>query len=147
ALLYEPTIHVPLIIRMPGAAPGVVSDLCQHHDLLPTIAYLTGITLTSPTTGLPLAPFSTGTSARHFTISQQDGGAAIRAIRTHGHKLICHYDLEQDRDTHPAKIIRTEFYDLASDPFELSDLANQNLPQMHELLRKLEEWRQTMLAG
>jgi arylsulfatase A-like enzyme len=146
SLLYEPTVHVPLIIKDTSGRRGVVYDICQHHDLLPTLTHLAGIELTGPTTGRTLAPFSPNPGGRDFAISQQDGGAAMRSIRTLYHKLICHYDLEQSRDSRPAAVKRTEFYDLTADPYELDDLSGSSPPEMKALFDRLEAWRQKMIA-
>jgi membrane-anchored protein YejM (alkaline phosphatase superfamily) len=40
--LHEEQIHVPLILRVPGAAPGVRDDLTSHLDVAPTLLALLG---------------------------------------------------------------------------------------------------------
>jgi len=141
SLLYDPTIHVPLIIYDPRTKQSSrVKDFAQHHDILPTICTLAEIEPKSPVTGQPLQPFGTS-PPRDFIVSTQDGGEAMRAILTHDWKMICHYDLEQTACRRPAKIKKTELYDLKNDPFELTDLS-EILPDIAlTLSTKLESWR------
>lgn len=45
-LLYEPTLHVPMIVAAPGLAPRAVSTPVSTIDLAPTLAALAGASLT-----------------------------------------------------------------------------------------------------
>jgi len=62
-LLYDATLHVPLIVKGPGVGAGVrVERQVRHVDLLPTIGELTGISAPAPLDGVSLVPLlrSTG---------------------------------------------------------------------------------------
>jgi arylsulfatase A-like enzyme len=146
SLLYDPTIHVPMIIHDPRSGQmGRVADFVQHHDLAPTLMELIGVAHDWPVSGRTMPPFGIA-DERSFTVSTQDGGAAMRALRTECWKLICHYDLECPADRWPADVRRFELYDIKADPFELVDRSDE-LPDVGaELLARLEGWRRTMLA-
>ncbi|HJZ78199.1 MAG TPA: sulfatase, partial [Vicinamibacterales bacterium] len=74
-LLYDATLHVPLILAGPGIAAGVtVSRQVRHVDLLPTIAELTGVAAASPLDGVSLAPL-----LRDRNGARQVPGTVVRA--------------------------------------------------------------------
>ena len=58
-LAYEPSSHVPLLVRGPGIAPGTVSDqLVANTDLAPTILAATGAEADGLLDGRSLLPFA-----------------------------------------------------------------------------------------
>ena len=58
-LAYEPSTHVPLLIRGPGIAPGTVSDeLVSNADLGPTVLDAAGATADIPVDGRSILPFA-----------------------------------------------------------------------------------------
>jgi N-acetylglucosamine-6-sulfatase len=64
-LPYEPSSHVPLIIRGPGIAPGSHSpELVSNADLAPTIAAIAGATPQLTEDGRSLLPYAENPSAR-----------------------------------------------------------------------------------
>jgi N-acetylglucosamine-6-sulfatase len=64
-LPYEPSSHVPLIIRGPGIAPGSHSpELVSNADLAPTIAAIAGATPQLTEDGRSLLPYAENPTAR-----------------------------------------------------------------------------------
>lgn len=60
-LLYEPLIHIPLIIHLPDQKSGQrIRELAEQVDLLPTIADLAHISISPNTDGCSLAPLLEG---------------------------------------------------------------------------------------
>ena len=55
-LLYEPTLHVPMIVGAPGGKPRVVREPVSTIDLAPTLASLAGVPMTGTLDGVDLAP-------------------------------------------------------------------------------------------
>jgi len=56
-LLYDATLHVPLLMRGPGVPAGArVRQQVRHVDLLPTIAELLGVGVPAPIDGVSLVP-------------------------------------------------------------------------------------------
>jgi N-acetylglucosamine-6-sulfatase len=63
-LVYEESIRVPLLLRVPGrAGPRTVDELVLNNDLAPTIAALAGATPGHVTDGRSLLPLLDGTAA------------------------------------------------------------------------------------
>ena len=141
SLLYEPTVHVPMIIcDFRFGHKGRIGDLVQHHDVVPTLMALCGLDIDWPTTGVVMPPFGPSPD-RRFAVSTQDGGAAMRAIRNDRWKLIIQYDPRQSGLARPAVVERVELYDLEADPFELNDISGRRPDQVSVLLADLEAWR------
>jgi arylsulfatase A-like enzyme len=60
-LLYDATLHVPLVMQGPGVPTGVtVRRQVRHVDLLPTIAELLGVKAPAPIDGVSLVPLLKG---------------------------------------------------------------------------------------
>jgi len=64
-LLYDSTLHVPLVVQGPGVAAGVtVSRQVRHVDLLPTIEELAGVSAPASIDGVSLVPLLKGSEGR-----------------------------------------------------------------------------------
>ncbi len=130
--LYEPTLHVPLIIRYPGKVPAGkrVKGFNLHEDLVPTLMELMGIDPGIAFDGKSLMPMARGEVTSHpgeFYITE------CTWMRKHGWrtpiwKLIV--ALEPDIHFKP----EVELYNLIEDPLENNNLAEQ-LPDVVAFLR------------
>lgn len=60
---YEESIRVPLLMRVPGAAPRAVTEMVLNTDLAPTIAEIAGAVPTLAVDGRSLLPLTAGTPA------------------------------------------------------------------------------------
>jgi arylsulfatase A-like enzyme len=130
--LYEPTLHIPLIIRYPGKMPAGkrVKGYTLQQDLMPTLLELAGIETGIAFNGQSLLPMVAGEVASHaseFYITE------CTWMRKHGWrtpewKLIV--ALEPDMHFKPP----VELYNLIQDPQENNNLAEQE-PEMVALLR------------
>jgi arylsulfatase A-like enzyme len=137
--LYDPTLHVPLIIRYPGKLPAGkrVSGYCQHYDLVPTLLDLAD--LSGPDDrfdGASLLPLARGQLASHRSEFYLTECTWMRkhGWRTPQWKLIV--ALEPDFHFKPP----VELYNLVEDPAENHNLA-QREPELTALLRgRLEDW-------
>ena len=136
--LYEPTLHVPLIIRYPGkvAAGKRVAGYNRHQDLMPTLLDLAGIETDIAFDGRSLMPMVAGEVASfqsEFYITE------CTWMRKHGWrtpewKLIV--ALEPDFHFKPP----VELYNLIEDPLENDNLA-ETRPEVVALLRsQMEAW-------
>ena len=114
--LYDSTLHVPLIVKLPAAAHRgeVIDNLVRTTDILPTILSLTSAPAPPELNGASLLPLIDRQSgpAREL-LGETDyplrwGWAPIKALREQNAKLI--------------EAPRPEFYDLQSDPHELKNL-------------------------
>ena len=143
---YEGGIRVPLIISAPGMmTPGAVSEVpVVSSDLYPTILDITAGDQPSSAQfdGMSLLPLLKGDAALnrealhwHFPHYHGSTWTPGAAIRVGDWKLIEFYEEE-----------RAELYNLAEDPGERNDLAEQFPEKMQELRRQLAQWQQSVNA-
>ena len=148
--LYDSTLHVPLIVKLPAAAHhgAVVDKLVRTTDILPTVLSLTNTPAPPELNGASLMPLinSENDSAREL-LGETDyplrwGWAPIKALREEKAKLI--------------EAPKPEFYDLQSDPHELKNLyaaqtpaqsANAARGAQAELQAELAKWKAKLPAG
>jgi len=113
--MYEPGLHVPLIVRGPGIRSGSVPDqFVMNIDLAPTFLDLAGLPVPESMQGRSIAPLLRGESPQDWRQSMyyryyHDPGhhntVAHLGVRTATHKLI-HY---WKKDAY-------ELFDLTADP-------------------------------
>lgn len=123
-LLYDPVIHVPLIVSQPGQVSRKdVHTMTSSIDLLPTIAQLTGNPIPDQTEGT-LLPELGGTpdeKRSHFSMDAKYGSSFAplvnysMSLTREGHRL-AYYCYPKD-DYH-----KFELYDLITDAEETQDL-------------------------
>lgn len=120
---YEESIRVPLVMRYPLLVPAarLRTELVQSIDFYPTFAELAGIP-GAPVNGRSLVPLldGTATSWRQEILIEHFGQPPLLApstgIRTHDWKLI--------RTDAPVGVT-LELYDMANDPFEMDNVAEE----------------------
>jgi arylsulfatase A-like enzyme len=144
-MIYDPIIHVPLIVRSPGQeARQDVHTITSSVDLLPTIAHLTGNPIPEWSEGR-LLPLLGGDADEGRSVFAMDAkvNSSFYPLRnyamslTREHHRLTYYSYPRD---HYEKF---EFYDLDGDPEEMKDLyaAHPSLAQQmqDELLQKVED--------
>jgi len=129
-LAYEPSIHVPLIVRYPARVPPGTTPtaLASNVDVAPTMLELGGAPIPPGLDGRSLVSVLTGDAAsvrddmlvEYYTDTtfprlQQMG---YKAVRTERYKYIRYEELEG----------MDELYDLRADPFELDNLLPDRVP-------------------
>jgi arylsulfatase A-like enzyme len=154
--LYEPTVHVPVILRWPGRIPARrrVPGFVQQVDLLPTI--LEAIRSEAPAgidlSGLDDPDGLDGRSLWPAIRGERDGTheeiylsecawQAARGIRTERYKWIRTYD------SGPFVRPACELYDLKEDPGETVNLAEACPDIVEEMQRRLDRWVAGKLEG
>ncbi|MBA4494478.1 sulfatase [Paenactinomyces guangxiensis] len=145
--LYEPTIHVPLILSCSQKLPKNqrISALCQHADILPTILSIAGIKAPrsiGPLDGRSLLPVIRGKKKeiRPFVISCEANWQLKRSIRNHQWKLI--HSLEKDVYGNP----HWELYNLKQDRGETKNVFSQYPRVAKQLKSNMDRWIKTMLT-
>lgn len=158
--LYDPGVHVALMIRLPGrlggGAPRRESGLVSHVDLVPTLLELLQIPVPEDVQGVSIASTlreGTPTTRREVFLEKTYHADydPIRAVRTDSHKYIRSFeprpwlalppDLEGSRtrlgmgDAHLAPRPPEEVYDLLADPGETTNLVGE--PSTAEVLSDL----------
>ena len=108
-LMYDPIVHVPMVIRHPGSVdnPTEVTDLVSLMDLGPTILSTAGIDVPTYFEGRSLVPYLEGeaVSPRDFVFCEDNYQIMMRSPT---HKMV--YYIGQEAG---------ELYDLEADPDEL----------------------------
>lgn len=135
---YENTLHVPLIMRLPGklAAGQRVSGKTLHQDLVPTILELLGVRPGIKFDGTSLLPLVSGQRATNYSEFYITECTWMRkhGWRTPEWKLIV--ALEPDFHFKP----EVELYNLIADPLELKNLATKEPGIVANLRQRMEDW-------
>jgi choline-sulfatase/uncharacterized sulfatase len=145
SLIYDPVIHVPLMILSPGqTARQDVHTITSSVDLLPTIAHLTGNPIPAWSEG-NLLPNLGGEAEEGRSVLSMDAKSNssfgpltnyVMSITRNRHRLTYYCYPKDDYQQY-------EFYDLEADPFEMKDLYASSpslaLDLRDELLQKVED--------
>lgn len=141
---YEGGVRVPLLVAWPGRVKGgTVDDTpVASIDVFPTIAELGGVPAPAGLDGRSLAPLLTGQGQLdrdalfwHYPHYHPGGARPYGAIRAGDMKLI-----QYDEDGH------RELFDLAADPGETANVANQRPAVTAALAKQLADWREEVGA-
>ena len=136
--IYDVTLHVPLILRLPGVLPAGkrVSGYAQHQDLTPTILELLGLDEELPFDGRSLLPLIDGSRASNWSEFYLTECTWMRkhGWRTPEWKLII--ALEPDFHFKP----EVELYNLIEDPDENNNLAEERPEVVTYLRARMETW-------
>lgn len=138
--LYEPTLHVPLILKGPGLPMGSrVRGFVLHQDLMPTVLELLGLVDVAEELNMdgrsvmPLVRGERATNYSEFYITECTW-MRKRGWRTPTWKLID--ALEPDFHGKPP----VELYNLMDDPLELNNLADQESAVVRFLKERMTQW-------
>jgi arylsulfatase A-like enzyme len=129
--LYQSTLRVPLIICAPGLTARRVTAAASLVDVVPTALQLLGIATHMPHDGISLVPALTGGGLPRRAIYAESlyaahfGGGPLRMIREGEFKFIA--------------APTPELYDLARDPGEQQNLAEEHLATASALYRTLQD--------
>ncbi|MBP9205869.1 MAG: sulfatase-like hydrolase/transferase [Kofleriaceae bacterium] len=141
--LYEELIRVPLLIHVPGVAPGRFDGVVQTVDVSPTIVDVLGLPRPPSWTGRSLVPALLGRElapapayAELLPSPSWDHKARAMISAAGAWKLF--YRIS-DR--------RYELYDLAADPTEQKDLFEARPEVAGPMSKQLVEWMETELSG
>lgn len=147
--LYEGGLRIPFLVRWPGnIKPGTeIATPVSTLDFMPTLTAMTGIAMPklAGTDGQNLVPLmQNGTAPARDTFYWHNpaprpastGDLFSSAIRVGDLKLL---DFPGEK--------RLELYDLATDPGEAKNLADERPADRDRLLAKLNEWRKEVGAS
>ncbi|HEV3031030.1 MAG TPA: sulfatase-like hydrolase/transferase [Polyangia bacterium] len=128
--LYEEQLHVPLIVSVPGVAPGVVSDQVELIDVTPTVLNLLDIPVPARMRGTDLGPWLATPPAPAARLPPAFAEVEDRRMVVwRDEKLIC--------DLHWGFCA---YYDLANDPRETRNLAEEKPERAAFMRALLDHW-------
>ena len=132
-LLYEPSLRVPLILRLPGKVPAgqIVSEPVSLLDLFDTFAELLGVTRPGGSDGRSVVPLIEGGDREEAALFHErppSGAGPLFALRRGPWKYI-----RSDDGTE-------ELYDLSADPRESRDLAPVERDRCDRMRSELLSW-------
>lgn len=112
ATMFEEMLHVPLVVRGPGARPGRAEEPVSVVDLAPTLLRAAGLPLPADGDGHALGrPFGEAEESERVTVAQSSlFGVEQQAVIVGRHKIV------QTSDG------RTPLFDLEADPAEASPM-------------------------
>ena len=121
--MYEPSLHMPLLVRHPGLAKqgSKCDELISMVDMAPTILDLAGARIPKDMQGASIKPLLQGKNStwrdavyyhyyKAYNVPEQYG------VRTRTHKLVYYPKLDEKH--------RWELFDLQKDPQEMHNLHN-----------------------
>lgn len=126
--LYAEQTHVPLIVRVPGLAPGSDPRPAQILDIPPTLCHALGLRPHPSFQGVDLLAKDAPPERSRFLVVQTPFARQYAIVRG-DHKLIY--------DSHRRKSL---LFDLASDPAEENDLAAAEPGRRADLESRLASW-------
>jgi len=135
-LAYNSTLHVPLVMRLPGGPRGrVVEERVGTVDLLPTVLDLLGVEPPAGVEGRSLVPLIEGDGDGDFPHTQYAETLAPRFSHGLGElRVLYHRQLKYIFGPRP------ELYDLEADPDELTNLVDSDPEAAAALHRRLERF-------
>ena len=135
---FEEMLHVPLLMHVPGIAPGmVIEQQVGLIDLMPTILDLLGVPSTLPMEGGSLRPLLEGGSVPERPVFAEAAmvPANRAAARTNDRKFVMSQLPSSDA-----------LYDLAADPGERENLCKQPGSDCAAWRQKVLQWRREQSA-
>ena len=137
ATIWEGGLRVPAIAWWPGRIPPgrTSSGLGSVLDLFPTIAALAGTAPSPerPFDGQDIMPWLEGMEESPTDLFFYVQPDVVQAVRDRRWKLVM-------RQPEPGAPLRTELYDLSSDPYERFDVAIDNPEVVTHLRREMERF-------
>ncbi|MEE8367904.1 MAG: tetratricopeptide repeat protein, partial [Thermoanaerobaculia bacterium] len=132
-LIFDTTVRIPLIFRIPGGAGGIEDDrLASLVDVMPSVLDLLNLETSSEQQGYSLF-LPPAEQPQHRTVYMesmvgrlQHGWSTLRGLRDESHKLIY---------GSVPKLFRID-----QDPDEVVDLSRQEPELLSEMERKLARW-------
>ena len=133
--VYAPVTRVPLLVRFPGgSSPGVIDNVVELLDLMPTAVDLLGADVPAPVQGSSLMPMVEGASTPPYVaFGETPQGPGQRFVALAGYRAV-------------ASGGELELFHTAVDPLELDDLAETEPDKLAKLSGDLEAWTKMVAA-
>ena len=136
--LYAELVHVPLVVRAPGIAPGRVAATVRMIDVYPTLCELLGLPVPESLAGASFLG-----ALRGEALEQRPALAEMQAGEAGKSSLVLgEWKLIQDPAT-----TKVELYQRSVDPREVNDLAGEQPQIVRDLTSRLEAEKARAVAG
>ena len=135
--VYEGGIRVPMLLSWPGhLEPGVYSPMVSAMDVLPTLLSAAGLPPAEGIDGVDLLPYLRGEAEGQPHEILYWRLKHMNAVREADMKLFMSGDLKDP--------IKLELFDLAADPGETTNLADEQPELVRHLRERFMAWRTQM---
>ena len=133
--LHEELVHLPLVLRLPGAAEACrrVAGFTQPPEVAPTLLDLFGLNPAGAASLLPLARGEGGTHRPHAITALELNGAAELALRTPEWAYLLPVRVPEGERREPMLFRKPD------DRWEVNDLRSRNLERADELETELKK--------
>lgn len=139
--LYQELLHVPLLVRVPGAAPRRVAEPVQTCDVVPTVLECASVASPESLAGTSLLPLVRGTrDPEREVLSEVRAPEYVpgpELVKLEQVSEIASLTVGRYKLIHQVPSERTELYDLEADPLERVDVAAEHPELVGALRRKL----------
>jgi arylsulfatase A-like enzyme len=138
----EATCHIPAVLRWPGLEPRAYSGLHYHLDVAATVTELAGLTVAGHWDGVSVATeLQAGTEAgRDHLVLSQGAWACQRGVRWGDHLY-----LRTWHDGYHGQWPEEMLFDIAGDPHEQADLAEDQPERVADARTMLDDWTSEQL--
>ena len=137
--VYDYTINVFSIIKIPNIPPKHIDYQCRTIDLYPTIADLAGINLKQldkKVQGKTLLPFLSEKEKDDREVFVETGGLYGPWPSPERHNVFC-IRIKNKKLIYNDTPQTWEFYDLTNDPYEHDNKFDENIPEVLEMKKRL----------
>jgi arylsulfatase A-like enzyme len=147
--LLEPTVRIPLVLRIPGSEPREVRAVTRSIDLAPTLGALAGLDTPAVLDGQSLIPLLDGKDLNLSAFSETRPKVVERGEFDRYRLLIPGIEgklRSVRRDNYKLTVFpkpdgyELELYDLDLDPSESTNLMTELPAVARRMARELEEW-------
>jgi arylsulfatase A-like enzyme len=144
-MMYEDLIHIPLILSLPGAATEArrVPGLANQSDLAPTIAAIAGVAAAASWDGVSLLSTEYVNEQRKIFSTNFEQNRSCDRLTT-GAVAVRNGDWKLTRflgtPRYPGMpVLKTQLFDVAKDPGELVDVADDHPDVVASLSKAIDE--------
>lgn len=134
--LHTELVHLPLIVRLPGAAEACrrVPGFTQPPDLYPTLLDLFGVKPAEGESLLPLARGEAESTCTQVVTALELNGAAELAIRTDDCAFLLPVKVPEGETREP------QLFDKPDDRWEVNDMRGRKIDHADQLEAELKKW-------
>lgn len=136
-LNYDSTLHVPMVMRIPGQEPGRVQRAVGTVDIVPTVLDALGLPEPSELAGISLLPLVEHGAVPAWFPPAEYYAETLSPRVSHGWGELRTLITDQYKYVHGP---RSELFDWRADPGELDNLLSSSPDTANSLWQRLSDW-------